>query len=88
MAVAVKHLWNLSQDELVQERMEAIEKQRRDRVAELVLAEEKGIEKGIEKSREETAIQMIKKSLSIDLIKECTGLADQKIKELKENLKP
>ena len=48
MGEAVRHLWDLSQDELVQEQMEAVEKQRRDRVAEIALGEQKGREEGRE----------------------------------------
>ena len=49
MGEAVKRLWDLSQDELVQERLEAIERQRNDRIAELAFATEQGTEAGVER---------------------------------------
>ena len=52
MGEAVKKLWNLSQDELVRERLEAIERQRRDRVAEIEYARDEGMERGMEKGIE------------------------------------
>ena len=82
MGKAVKRLWGLPQDELEQERMEAIEKQRRDRVAELTFA----TEKGIEKSKRIIALKMLKKGLGTNDILECTGLAADELEELKQRL--
>ena len=56
MSKAVKSLWNLSQDEIMQEIWEAEEKQRRDRRAQekyaLEMATQKGLEEGMEKGME------------------------------------
>ncbi len=53
MGRAVKNLWNLSQDELMRERLESEDKQRRDRLAQIDTAHEEGLEKGLEKGREQ-----------------------------------
>ena len=53
MGEALKSFWNLSKDELMRERLEAEDKQRRDQVAQVEWAREEGLEKGIEKGREE-----------------------------------
>ena len=63
MGEAVRKLWNLSQDELVRERLEAIEKQRRDRQAEIDYAREEGMEKGIEKGIEKGMEKGIEKGI-------------------------
>ena len=46
MGRAVKNLWNLSQDELMRERLEAEDKQRRDFLSQIDTAYAEGFEKG------------------------------------------
>ena len=53
MGNAVKKLWNLSEDEKIQEYMEAIEKQRRDQWARESYVRREGREEGEKKGREE-----------------------------------
>ena len=52
MGRAVKNLWNLSQDELMRERLESEDKQRRDILSQIDTAHEEGLERGLEKGLE------------------------------------
>lgn len=47
---------------------------------------EEGIKEGIKKGREETAINMIKNGLSVELISKVTGLPSETIENLKEEI--
>ena len=58
MGEAVKHLWNLSQDEWTQEYLEAEEKQRRDKVGQLAWAKKQGLQEGIDSSIEIDSINV------------------------------
>ena len=53
-----------------------------DRKAELETAEEKGIQKGIQKEKLETAKRMKNKNISIDEIAEITGLTKEQIQKI------
>ena len=53
------------------------------RITELEEAREKGIEIGTKRSILETARNMLKKKLDINLIAECTGLSKEEISNLK-----
>ena len=82
---------------------EAIEKNRRDKVAELEYAREagqvqgrkqglkegrrKGIVQGMEKGMKLTAVNMIKNKMNMDLISKITGLSHSELLKLKKNLK-
>ncbi len=63
MGRAVKNLWNLSQDELMRERLEAEDKQRRDRLSQIDTAHEEGLEKGLERGREKGREEGLEKGL-------------------------
>lgn len=87
MPEAVQHLWKLSQDELIQERLEAEEKQRRDRVAQMDWAREEGLQEGIQKGRQEgqrkNALAMLQDGFDLHQIFKYTGLPLEEIKKLK-----
>ena len=91
MGEAVKKLWNLSQDELVRERLEAIERQRRDRVAEIEYARDEGIEQGIEKGIEEgvkkIGLAMMRMGVELDTIISATGLSKKELEKLGKDMK-
>ncbi len=88
MGRAVKNLWNLSQDELMRERLEAEDKQRRDRLSQIDTAHEEGLERGLEKGRREEreaiALKMILKGQEALEISEATGLSEDEIKALQK----
>ncbi len=100
MGRAVKNLWNLSQDELMRERLEAEDKQRRDRLSQIDTAHEEGLEKGREEGRKEgreeglekgrreerkaIALKMILKGQEALEMSEATGLAEDEIKALQK----
>ena len=94
MKEAVERLWVLSEDECIQEQLEAEEKQRRDQWAREEYAKEEGIEEGIEKgrkegmekSRQEIALQMLQKGMDIPTICECTSLTEEEIQALQEKV--
>ena len=77
MGDAVKKLWNLSEDEKIQEYMEAIEKQRRDQWARESYVRREG--------REEVALQMLAENANIPMICRYTGLTEAEVKALKIN---
>lgn len=80
---AVGKLMELSEDERNFMIAEQIEKERRDRVAEIELGEERGekrgIEKGIEQNKLETAMVMLKDHMPLDLIVKYSGLTEEQI---------
>ena len=78
MGNAVKKLWNLSEDEKIQEYMEAIEKQRRDQWDRENYARKQGLKKG----REEVALQMLADNADIRMICRYTGLSEKEVKAL------
>ena len=89
MAKAIKHLWNLSEDELTRERLRAIEKERLDQVTRESYYREKsreegieegmergieeGMEKGMEKGREE-GMEKKQKEIALNLLKARTDI--------------
>ena len=95
MTKAVKSLWNLSEDDLARERLEAIEKQERDqrfyRNYALKQGFKEGMQKGIEEGREEgrekkqkeIALNLLQKGIDIAIIIESTGLSEEEIQALK-----
>ena len=95
MGNAVEKLWDLSEEEHIQELMEAKEKQRMDQEAREDDAREeglkKGIEKGIEKGRKErnkeVALNLLAKGLDISTICECTELTEKEVQALKSHKK-
>ncbi|MEY9971327.1 putative transposase/invertase (TIGR01784 family) [Lysinibacillus sp. RC46] len=50
------------------------------------MAEQLGIEKGIEKEKEETANKLLANGMDIDFIHKITGLSTERIEEIKERL--
>ncbi len=87
-----KKFWNLSQDEVLIEYLEAIDKQERDRISAENLARregqqegiEKEIEKGIEKECREIALNMLKSGVDIQVILDSTKLSREELEKLKE----
>ena len=79
-----KNLWNLSQDELMRERLEAEDKQRRDRLSQIDTAHEEGLESGRREEREASALKMILKGQEALEISEATGLSEDEIKALQK----
>ena len=99
MSKAVKKLWDLSKDDLLQARIDLEEKEKRKRFFELEYAYDKGMEKGIEKemekgreegrkeSTEKAALGMLKNNADIRFVCKCTGLAKKQVLKLKNDLK-
>ena len=91
MSDAVKHLWDISQNQGLREFLQVQERDRLDRATGEELAMEKGIEKGIEKGRkdnaEKTAISMLGDGIEIDTVKKYTGLSKQDIEKLGTGIK-
>ncbi len=98
MSKAMKGLWNLSQDEVMREMMEAEENQRRDQLTREEFAWERGEQSGRKKGRQEgieegrkegveqglatVVLRMLQNGLSPEEIKQNTGLSLAKIREL------
>ncbi len=95
MAKAVKHLLNLSQDEALQEYIDAFDKRERDRISAENLArregQQEGIEKGIEKGRQEGIAEVILKFLntgmSAEEVSKVTGFSREEICKFQERSK-
>ncbi len=87
MADALKHLWDISQDEELRELMVERDKQRRDQLSREDYSWEKGEAKGRKEGRKEErkeiALKMLKNGLNIDIIAENTGLSKEEIEALK-----
>ena len=83
MAKAVSHLWNLSQDEILREYTQALEKREIDRIS----REDEVLEKGREEGREEVALNMLKMDVDLKVILNSTKLSQQEIEELKKQIK-
>ena len=94
MPQAVESLWNLSQDELAQEILEAEEKQRRDKVAEMNYAKKeamaeghseglaKGLAKGREEGQKEIALDLLARGMNIQEISAITKLSLTQVRKL------
>ena len=91
MREAAVRIRKLSKEESELMYEEAMEKQRRDKAAELAYARDEGIElgmaQGMERGMELAALNMLKSKMSIDVIVKMTGLSQSKILKLKDNLK-
>ena len=99
MAKAMKHLWNLSQNEVLREYLEALDKKERDRISreEFVREEaiekgtKKGIEKGIVEGQKEgvrkVALNMLKSGFDTRAILDATKLSREELEELKKIFK-
>ncbi len=93
MANALKHLWDISQDEELREIAIERDKQRRDQLSREDYARqeghEEGMEKGMEKGREEgrkkIALGLLKRKISLEIISETTGLTKKEIEDLKKS---
>ena len=79
---AIETLENISSDEAKERIAELRQKYIMDRKAELETAEEKGIQKGIQKEKLETAKRMKNKNISIDEIAEITGITKEQIQKI------
>ena len=88
-------LWNLSEDDMIQEQLEAKEKQRRDQSSREKWALKKGREEGREKGREEgreeerkqLALKMLEEGESMAKICKYTKLTKKEIEALKTEKK-
>ena len=91
MAKAVKHLWNLSQNEVLREYLEALDKKERDRISreEFVREEatEKGIKRGIKKGIEKTILKFLDANMTVEKVSEITGFSKEEIHKLQEKSK-
>ena len=86
MSKAVKHLWNLSQNEVLREYLEALDKKERDRISREEFVREEATEKGIQKERREIASNMLKSGVDIQIILNTTKLSREELEELKKYL--
>ncbi len=77
----------LSKDEKARMAYEAREAEVRDQLTRLKTAEEKGMEKGIEKEKIQTAKAAIGRGLPTDIIADITGLTIEKIEALQKEMK-
>ena len=88
MAKATEHLWNLSQDEALQEYIDAIDKQERDRISAENLARREGKQEGIKKGQEQgvrkVALNMLKSGVDIQVILDATKLSRKELEQLKK----
>ncbi len=73
MSKAVKSLWNISQDDVMREILNAEEKRRKDQLTREECALEEGLEKGLQKGREEGQLKE-RKAIAHNLIKIGTNL--------------
>jgi predicted transposase/invertase (TIGR01784 family) len=63
-----------------------MERRRRDRASELAYAEEKGLEKGRAEAMEKIAINFLKEGVPVSLVVKATGLGEENVQKLLENL--
>ena len=83
MAKATEHLWNLSQDEALQEYIDAIDKQERDRVSAENLARREGQQEGIE----EVVLKFLNAGISAEKVSKITGFSREEIYKFQEKAK-
>ena len=86
MGEAVK-LWDLPQGELIRERLEAIQKQKRNRVAEVAYALDEGREEGGELRVRKVAIALLQKGVDLNIVSSSTGLSKKELEMLQKSLK-
>lgn len=84
MAKAVSHLWNLSQDEILREYTQALEKREIDRISREDEVREQGIEEGRQKERQSFILNMLKDKMSIQSIIKYTGMSEERILEIQK----
>ena len=82
MAKAVKHLWNLSQNEVLREYLEAIDKKERDRVSRENFVREETLKKGRQEI-EEIILKLLHADMSVEKVSEITGFSKEEIFKLK-----
>ncbi len=86
-----KKFWNLSQDEILEEYLDALDKRERDRISAENLARREGQQEGIEKGRQEGIAEVILKLLntgmSAEKISKVTGFSKEEICKLQEKSK-
>ena len=83
MAKAVKHLWNLSQNEVLREYLEALDKKERDRISREEFVRKESLEKGIEKGVEKTILKLLDANMTVEKVSEITGFSKEEIFKLK-----
>jgi predicted transposase/invertase (TIGR01784 family) len=71
-----------TQNDEMKELYEAHEKFLHDKASWIGDAEEKGLKKGVQQNRQETAKRMKEKGLAMQLIEEITGLTKEEIEQL------
>ena len=95
MAIPIKRLLDLSEDDKALRLIEAREKQMKDKQAEIMTAKEEGLQEGLQKlqetrqegrqeGRQETALKLIENGVDITIISKSTGLSIDEIKTLKK----
>ncbi|MDQ0300556.1 putative transposase/invertase (TIGR01784 family) [Salibacterium salarium] len=70
-----------SEEEQLREEVKTMEKQESDKVMELMVSYEK---KGMEKTKEEIASEMLKKDMDVETIAEVTELTTKEVLQLKQ----
>jgi len=87
IVMALQEMVRASNDEMVRQILEMRAKARHEEASRLYQAEKRGIEKGIEKGREEEKLtiarNMLKLNLSLEAISRATGLSIDKLNKLK-----
>ena len=86
MGQALGYLWKLSQDEAIKEQLEAAEKQRKDRLAQLDWAIEEGERRGKKEGKKEVALRLLEGGVDIKTIQGATELSPEELKKLKTDL--
>ena len=84
---AIEQLEEMSADEKEREIYEIRERSRLVYNTEMYEARRKGLEEGREESRKEIAKKLLKNKISIEIIKNTTGLTQEEINNLKNELK-
>ncbi len=96
MSKAIKGLWNLSQDEVMREIMEAEENQRRDQLTREEFAWERGeqsghkkglregLEEGEQRKAREIAHKMLAAGANPEFVTKATGLAIEEVRKLEK----
>ena len=84
---AIEQLEEMSADEKEREIYEIRERSRLVYNTEMYEARRKGLEEGREESRKEIAKKLLKNKISIEIIKNTTGLTEEEINNLKNELK-
>ena len=85
MAEATSRLFEISKDSLLQEYEEARAKQQFDQSSREHEARKEGMERGIEKSQKEIALNLLEMKMSVSQVIEATGLSEEQVLEIQKN---